>query len=160
MKRGVTLIELVLILVIIGVLMGIGVYSFRLKYLQNDANFIYMDLLQAKYQGVNYDKHFPDLTSTPDSTLKSSLGCIELSESAIKSRAQKAHYQFRSTITIHDSDSNMTLCFDSYGRPHLDDNLTSFSSLLKSKKTLITLKYKKEANITIFPQSGYIQIEK
>ena len=155
MRRAVTLLELIFVMVIIGILIGIGVYTFRPKYLQNDADFVYMNILQAKYRGVNYDKSLHD-TSTDDS-----IGCIELSETAIKNRAKSAHYTFRSQIVVNDNDSNLTLCFDSYGRPHLDDNLTSFSSLLKSKKTLVSLQYKnQEVNITIFPQSGYIQIEK
>ncbi|BCD60873.1 MULTISPECIES: prepilin-type N-terminal cleavage/methylation domain-containing protein [unclassified Nitratiruptor] len=155
MRKAVTLIELIFVLIIIGILVGIGFYAFKPKYLDNDANFIYAEILQAKYQGVNYDKRFAV------NGIEADIGCLELSEASILERASQAHYTFKSQITVNDPSNSITLCFDSYGRPHLNDNNTSFSSILNNKKTLITLQYnQKEANITIFPKTGYVVIEK
>ncbi|WP_041354065.1 prepilin-type N-terminal cleavage/methylation domain-containing protein [Nitratiruptor sp. SB155-2] len=155
MRKAVTLIELIFVLIIIGVLIGIGFYAFKPKYLDNDANFIYAEILKAKYQGVNYDKRFAV------NGIQADIGCIELSESALGSLAQKEHYTFKSRITVNDPSQSILLCFDSYGRPHLNDKNTSFSSILNNKKTLVTLQYnQKEANITIFPKTGYVVIKK
>jgi len=149
MRRAFTLLELILVLVILGVLSAAAWYSYRPHYLAQDVDFVQMQLLRAKYRGIQYDKRH----ATPDTNR--SIGCVDLQEAAWKDLAKKLHYALHSTITS----SYTTLCFDSFGRPHLDDNLTT-NAPIASPTRLLRLSYRsKEANLTILPQSGYVIID-
>ena len=149
MRRAFTLLELILVLVILGVLSAAAWYSYRPHYLAQDVNFVQMQLLRAKYQGIQYDKRH----ATSDTNR--SIGCVDLQEGSWKDLAKKLHYALHSTITS----SYTTLCFDSFGRPHLDDNLTT-NAPIASPTRLLRLSYRsKEANLTILPQSGYVIID-
>ena len=148
MKRAVTLVELVFVIVIIGVLLYIGVYSFKPKYLLNDTRYVYMKILQTKYEGINYDKSWQSTTN--------GIGCIDLRLASLQSAGKEDHYTFHASI----SNTLDTLCFDRYGRAHADDNATTASSLITSKQRIITLSYKhEEINISVLPKSGYVIID-
>ncbi len=138
MKRGVSLVELVFVLVIVGILSGAALYSFKPRYLQDEANYLLMKILEAKYQGINYDKRL----ATPDTNR--SIGCIELTKEALK-----ASYKFHSQI----AQDFGVLCFDRYGRGWKGNRELQ-------KTTLVELRYgKKRATLILLPQSGYVIID-
>ncbi len=149
MRRALTLLELILVLVILGALSAAALYSYRPHYLSQDINFVQMQLLQAKYQGIQYDKRHPT------SDTNRSIGCVDLQEAVWKRLAKKLHYALHSTITS----SYTTLCFDSFGRPHLDDNLTANTPIASAVQVLHLSYRSKEANLTILPQTGYVIID-
>ena len=146
--RAFTLIELLFVIVIIAILSAVGAYEMRPNYLRNDTDFVLMKLKDVKYRAIGYSKQLSDLGD-----LNSSIGCIEISE---LNSTEGTNYKFHSDINILPSDIN-TLCFDRYGRPHKDDNNSNLSSLIYNNIT-IRLEYNnKDANITIYPFSGYIE---
>ena len=148
MKRAFTLIELIFVMIIFGVLATIGIYSFKPKNLQNDVNYVYMKIQEARYQGINYDK--------AGLTQANTIGCIDLTQNALEDMAKKDRYTIKSDIQSFVT----TLCFDSFGRPHIDDNLTTPSSLVTQKRQLLTLQGRnRSAKISVLPQSGYVIIE-
>ncbi len=147
MKRSFSLVELIFVMVIIGILSATAIYGFRPKNLRNDTNYIFMQILKTKYQGMMYDKR---------GLLEGPQGCIDLKEERLKILAKKDHYIIKSHITAPNA---QILCFDRFGRPHLDDNATYPGSLIHEPTLLLTLSYQnEERNITLLPQSGYVII--
>jgi len=155
MKRyAFTLIEILFVLVIIGILVGVAFYSFKINYIKDDVSFILMKLERTKYQALNYDKSQGGSGST---------GCISLKEDDLKKEKTKTKskpYKFRSSVT-NNSDIDV-LCFDIYGNLHdgeNDNNTTTVDSLIH-KNIVLTIKYNdtQEANITILNKSGYMMV--
>jgi len=50
-KKAFTLIELVFVIVIIGIITGVGLNSFKTNYLLNDTNFIALKLKMLSFRG-------------------------------------------------------------------------------------------------------------
>jgi len=147
MRKAFTLLELLFVMVIFGVLATIAVTSFKPHHLRSDADFILLKIMEARYQGLAYDKSG---LSQPDG-----VGCIDLRPHSLQELAAKAHYRIKSAIT----NSFDLLCFDHYGRPHKDDNLTTKSSVITSTQTILQLRYKdKNASLILYPKSGYVII--
>jgi type II secretory pathway pseudopilin PulG len=96
MRRALNLIELIFVVVIMGALYAIAVYSFKPNTLQQEVNFVAMKVLEAKYQGIQYDAFGQEQT----------IGCIE---------PEEIEYAFKSTITSNPK----KICFDAKGDPHL-----------------------------------------
>jgi len=136
MKKAYTLIELIFVIVIIGILSGVGYYSFDPHYLRNDAHMITMKIEQTRYEAIHYDKTFNDA--------KSNIGCIKLAtlkdtnESSIEQ-----NYKFHSEI----SPDTGSICFDIFGR--LSDESISDLNISYQNKTVI---------LHILKNSGYIDI--
>ncbi len=145
MKRAFTLMELIVVMVILGVLISLALYSYKPKNLQHDIDYIYLKILEAKYQGINFDKR--------GLSKGNKIGCIELQEERLKELAKKEHYELKSAIKSFIT----TLCFDSFGRAHIDDTLTLPHSLLTKRKEILQLSYSDQSVIfEVLPQSGYI----
>lgn len=154
MKRAVTLLELVLVLVLIGILSAIGIYSYHPNYLAQDSHFVLMQLLKAKYQGINYDKRYNFMSSD----LNTSIGCIDLRDEEWNKTANRLHYKLHSTI--HNISAHTVLCFDRYGRPVFDDN-NSTKNPETTKRDILQLIYRgNELNLSILPVSGYVIINR
>ena len=146
MRRGFSVIELIFVMIIIAILAGIGFYSYKTKHLYRDADYIYMRILEAKYQGINYDKR--GLSSS------NAIGCIDLK--GLKKMAKMSHYTIKSEVINYKD----ILCFDSFGRAHFDDNLTQKASLLTAPQKFLQLRYRNHtATFTLLPQSGYVIIK-
>ncbi len=148
MRGAFTLLELIFVLIIIGVLSAAALYRYRPQYLLEDIDFVRMRLLRAKYQGIQYDKRH----STPD--INASVGCVDLQKEAWRQLAIKKHYTFHADIIT----SYKTLCFDSFGRPHLEDNLTLNAPIAKPTELLLLRYRSQEARLILLPQSGYVLI--
>jgi prepilin-type N-terminal cleavage/methylation domain-containing protein len=158
MRKAMTLIELVLVLVIIAVLGSVAVSSFKLNHLRDDVNIVFLKFTNTKYQAVGYEKALNDI-----GTLNYAIGCIDLDSESLKNtkneKTKSENYKFHSSVT-NDSDVSI-LCFDNYGRTYdgsIDDNKTSFESLLYEDVN-ISLSYAgKKATLSIQPRTGYIKV--
>jgi len=149
MKReAYTLIELIFVIIIIGILVGTGFYYFKPHYLQNDRDFLELQLNTVRYEGLNYDKR------NPSSNMDYSIGCIAKNDFLTSNSTIDKHYKKHATVTL--SPDEDTLCFDTLGRLYNgeDANKTTQNSLLGSD-VVITLHYNhKDKNITIDHFSG------
>jgi len=146
--KAFTLIELIYVIVIIGILAGTGFYYFKPHYLQNDRDFLELQLNTVRYEGLNYDKR------SPSASMDYSVGCIAQSDFFTPHSTIGKHYKKHATFTLT-PDENI-LCFDTIGHLHngTDTNKTTQISLLSSD-VVITLRYNnKEKNITIDHFSG------
>lgn len=149
MRRGVTLLELIFVLVIIGVLTGIGFYAFRPHYLQDDTSYVAMRLKQIKYEAIGYDRHIASLGEPNDS-----IGCFSLEDlnDTHQTRGQNP-YRFHSDLNWNSPVQK--LCFDEFGRLHQK----SYDGTLLQDEVNITLSYKdEERNILIDPWSGCARV--
>lgn len=133
MKKAFNLIELIFVILIIGLLVGIGVYSFKPNHQRNDTRMLAMQLQKARYQGINYyQKRFD-----------SGIGCLKPAALSIK------NYTFKSRI---DPKGFQTICFDYLGRVYLDGQRAK-------DQVQIELSYRsKTATIQIDPKTGYVII--
>ena len=146
--KAFTLIELIYVIVIIGILVGTGFYYFKPHYLQNDRNFLELQLNTVRYEGLNYDKR------SPSADVNYSIGCIAKSDFFTSRSTVDKHYKKHATVTLTPDES--ILCFDTLGQLHTgsDANQTEKDSL-SSSDIVITLDYNhEEKNITIDHISG------
>ena len=151
MKKSVTLVELIFVLVIIGILSFVGLYTFRPNFLRNDANLVFMKLETTRYQAIGYNKNLDDLGD-----INYSVGCIKIDDL----NKSKEDYKFRSTIEV-DPASLDILCFDRYGRLHdgsIDNNKTTLNSLLNNYVIIKVKQNEKNITLKLFSKSGYIKI--
>lgn len=156
-KKAFTLIELVFVIVIIGIITGVGLNSFKTNYLLNDTNFIALKIKNAQFSGIGYS-HL-DFAGTLSSETNNSVGCIKIEKFSLEESAtNKNEVNYKLHVTLNPTDT--TICFDSKGRPH-DGNFTDdFNANLLSSQKIITLEYRgKERNITIQPITGYVIVK-
>ena len=148
-RKAFTLLELIFVIVIIGILAGTGFYYFQPHYLQNDRDFLELQLNTVRYEGLNYDKRNPSSRG-----MDYSVGCIAQSDFFTARTTIGKHYKAHAGFTLTPNEN--ILCFDTFGRLHngTDTNKTTQSSLLNNN-VVITLRYNnKEKNITIDHFSG------
>ena len=145
-----TLIELLFVIIAAGVLAAVGTSLYKTNHLRNDANFIAAKIKQAQYRGIGFEHNG---FGTEETTADLDNGCILLNAAALEETAGsgEAHYTLHATLS--GELANATLCFDSKGRPHLND-FTS-ATLLREQKVLTLTQAGKDANISIMPMSGY-----
>jgi len=138
MKKAYTLIELLFVIVIIGILSGVGYYSFDPHYLRNDAHMIAMKIQQTRYEAIHYDK------SLEDDDTNSSIGCIDIAKIKESQSSIDQNYKFHYDEIQTDTD---TICFDIFGR------------LASKEDENITISYQnKTVTLYILKNSGYIDI--
>jgi prepilin-type N-terminal cleavage/methylation domain-containing protein len=149
--RAFTLIELIFVIVIIGIMAGVGVSSFKPTYLIDDVNYIQSKIQEAQFRGIGYEHNdFGSDSSTPDYNS----GCINISKTALQQPASDTNTIYK--LHVNDFDYG-TLCFDSKGRPHHDD--FTFATLLNTQMTLNFTYSSKQKDIFIEPISGYAIIK-
>jgi len=144
-KEAFTLLELIFVIVIIGILSGVAVNSFKPHHLRNDTNFVLMKLEQTRYKAIGYGK------SLPSSDINYSIGCINVDD---LNKTDDPAYKFYSSL--QNKPLNV-ICFDTLGRVY-DDNKTTLDSL-EANDINLTYKYShKKESIVIDHLSGNIRI--
>ncbi len=135
MKNAYTLVELIFVIVIIGILSGVGFYSFDPHYLRNDAHMIAMKIEQTRYQAIHFDKSFGEENS--------SIGCIDIVNLKNAQSTIDQNYKFHSDI----SPESGSICFDIFGRLS-DESINDLNISYQNKKV----------TLHILKNSGYIDI--
>ncbi|MFZ5375587.1 MAG: prepilin-type N-terminal cleavage/methylation domain-containing protein [Campylobacterota bacterium] len=143
MKKAFSLLEFLFVIVLIGIVSGIGFYTYRSNNAYEDAQYALLRLKEARYRAIGYDAVQPQ-------------GCVTLTEAGLEENTTSAH-DVRSTITHTGRDD--TVCFDALGRPHDMGYSIALESLTHSPID-ITFHNADEAResdvlIRLFPQSGY-----
>ena len=156
-KEAFTLMELIFVIVIIGILSGVAISSFKPHHLRNDINFVLMKLEQTRYKAMGYDKTLPALSSNIDY----SIGCIRIEDLNDTSNTQTnaKPYKFYSTYAASSSSPDI-ICFDIFGRVHAgeaDENKTTLFSLQTNDLNLTYEYNNKEGNIIIDHLTGNIR---
>jgi prepilin-type N-terminal cleavage/methylation domain-containing protein len=149
--RAFTLIELIFVIVIIGIMAGVGMSSFKPTYLIDDVHFIQSKIQEAQFRGIGYEHN--DFGSE-NSSADYNNGCIDLSKTALQQTSSETNTIYK--LHVDDFDYG-TLCFDSKGRPHRD-NFT-FATLLDTQMTLNLTYSNEQKDIFIEPRSGYAIIK-
>ncbi len=151
-KKAYTLVELIFVIVIIGILSGVGFYSFKPHYLQNDYDFVKLKLNTVRYEGLNYDKRISSLGN-----VDYSIGCIAKDDLLSADGTIDKQYKAHAKLTLNPNED--TLCFDTMGRLYngTDNNKSTLHSRLQ-QNLIIQLQYNNEENnITIDYLSGYLR---
>ena len=152
MRKAFTFIELIFVIVIIGIMTSLGLSAFKTNYLLNDVEFIASKIKEAQFLGTGYEHNgFGSQNSTPDYNA----GCIKVEKTSLEENAtnkKEVNYKLHVEIEVVDGGSDI-LCFDSKGRPHMDDFTTS--SLITTQKQFKFSYNGKIKYITIEPITGY-----
>ena len=151
MRRAVTLLELVLVIVIVGILAKVGVDSFRPDTLRNDARYIASKIRHAQYRGIGYDHRDFNGSEVSDNA---DIGCITLDKEHLDGNASRGEIRYAVRSELSGELAGTTLCFDHLGQPGQDDHSHPFHQL-----KILTLKHgNREANLSVLPLSGYVII--
>ena len=150
--RGFTLLELILVVVIMGILTFLGFRFLPKDRALADSKVLEELILQKRSNALGFRTNINN-----NSEMKKV--CINLDKSFLnkEENSSRVKYFFRSNITaFYENNESIVkkICFDEFGRVY-EDNLT-LNKLVKND-IIITLKYKKEVNLTIYKFSGDVE---
>ena len=144
MRKAVTFIELIFVMVILGILTGLGFGFTKTDTTYRDGEAVLLKLKQARYKAMGYEGLLPDLK-----------GCVELNKNGLNDPVNEAGgYQLKSLISSSWTDGQEWLCFDNLGRPHKGQD-NGLASLLKAPMEIYLDYGSKNCTIVVFQQSGY-----
>lgn len=161
MKKAFSLVELIFVIVIIGIISGVGFFSYKPNYHLKDAEFIILKLKTARYKAIADD-------STKFTT--NDKRCVELTKESLNESIKKATldvkekdiYQMKSDI-IALNNAPIQICFDYIGRAHDGRSGGHFNLSLNTlikQKLEYEIKYASNScKIALFEYSGYAIIE-
>ncbi len=143
-----TMVELIFVIVLLGILAAVGSNLLPDNRLLNDTNYITMKIKEKQKNAIGYsDYRFGDeLWSSVNSS-----ACIDLDKQGLEREdLNSTHpHKISSSIAV---DTNITLCFDEYGRPYQSEYL-----LLAPKDINVT--YNGISKIlSVMPMSGYVTL--
>ena len=144
MRRAVTFIELIFVMVILGVLTGLGFGFIKTNTAYRDGEAVLLKLKQARYKAMGHEGLLPDLS-----------GCVELNENGLSDPvSQTGGYQLKSDINASWADGETWLCFDSLGRPHKGQN-DNLGTLLAAPFEIDLGYGNQNCTVRVYQQSGY-----
>jgi len=153
MRNAITLLELILVLIIMGILAKVGLSSFEPNYLARDSEYVVMRIAQAQYHGIGVDHR---VLGGGEITIDDDESCVSLDTNLSGSATDVGvHYVMHTSLSGDLADQK--LCFDHLGRPGLGDH--RYVHLIAQKRVLILQYGGHERNITLYPKSGYVIIE-
>jgi prepilin-type N-terminal cleavage/methylation domain-containing protein len=156
MRRAVTLLELILVIVIIGILAKIGLGMIRTHPLLDDAQWIALQIRQTQYRGIGYDHR---AFGGGEIDQEATVGCLTLDRESLDSNASQgeAHYRIRSQLS--GELAGKELCFDHRGRPSLNDTPDhNHSNYLITPQSLILSDRDRNLTLELLPLSGCVII--
>ena len=148
MRRALTLIEMVFVIVIIGIVSATGAISYHPRVVKNDAEFTVLAIEKKRREGISFDHRDFGGGEITDTEHK---GCITLTKEGVAAsyKSGGSEYEFKSHIS--GKDSGKTVCFDHLGRPS-EGNYTNPVSFPID----INISYRKKSlTVKILPLSGY-----
>ncbi len=151
MKKGVSLFEMILVLVILSILLATGSIIYRPRHLINDSHYITLKIAQAQYKGLGFDHRDGKGGSI---SANEDIGCLTLTKEDLEEKATKGKAPYRIHSTLSGELAGKRLCFDHLGRPSLDDPLHPIHSIQELK-----INYNNTSRtLLLFPFSGYVII--
>ncbi|ADN08502.1 prepilin-type N-terminal cleavage/methylation domain-containing protein [Sulfurimonas autotrophica] len=139
-KQAFSLLELIFVIIIIGILSGVAISSFKPHHLRDDTNFVLMKLEETRYKAIGYNK------SLPSSDINYSIGCISVDT---LSKTDTQAYKFYSYFDLSSSSAINVICFDALGRVHdgdIDNNQTTLDSL-QNNEIHLTYTYQNKISV-------------
>lgn len=151
MRRGLTLIETVFVIVIIGIISAIGAMSYHPRVVKNDADFTALAIEKKRKEGISFDHRSFGGGEITDTKQK---GCITLTKNGITDVFRKGGGKYNFKSSILGDYSGKKICFDHLGRPS-EGNYTN----IVSSPIDINISYlKKSLTLKVLPVSGYVII--
>ncbi|MDD4506049.1 MAG: hypothetical protein PHE60_06745 [Sulfurospirillaceae bacterium] len=153
-KRAFSMVELIFIIVLMGILAKIASSYMPDNRLLSDKHYISMKIKEQQKNAIGYDTFqfgSSQYWSVPTRYSQDfNLTCIESTKEYFESLDREKSYKF--TLTF---DNNMTICFDSLGRPYGGVPAQLFVS-----DTDINVTYNSiNSRISVLPMSGYVIIK-
>lgn len=143
MTKAFSLLEFIFVIVLIGIISGIGFYTYRPNTAHEDAQYTLLKLKEARYRAIGYNALH-------------TAGCVTLTENALEEVNATVKHDIRSAIS-HTA-RNDTICFDALGRPHDMGYSIALETLTHSTVDIVfenSLSTDSDTVIRLFPQSGY-----
>lgn len=153
-KRAFSMVELIFIIVLMGILAKIASSYMPDNRLLSDKHYISMKIKEQQKNAIGYDTFqfgSNQYWSIPTRYSRDfNLTCIESTKEYFESLDREKSYKFMLTF-----DNNMTICFDSLGRPYGGVPAQLFVS-----DTDINVTYNSiNSRISVLPMSGYVIIK-
>jgi len=152
MRHALTLFELVMALVIIGVLMAVGTQSFHPQHLDNDTRYIKAHLLEAHYRGIGFDHRDGSGGEIADGSM---IGCVLLTAEGLAQHPDDGKAPYALHAQLSGDLAGETLCFDRLGRPGLGDH----HHLITETRHLTITYDDRQRTLSVYPYSGYVTID-
>lgn len=158
-KRAFSMVELIFIIVLMGILAKIASSYMPDNRLLSDKHYISMKIKEQQKNAIGYDTFqfgSSQYWSVPTRYSQDfNLTCIESTKEYFESLDREKSYKF--TLTF---DNNMTICFDSLGRPYGDVSLVLPTVRLFRGDADINVTYNSlKSRISVLPMSGYVIIK-
>lgn len=157
MKKAFTMIELIFVIILISIISSVGIGFIPNYDLQNDTNFILMNIKEKQKNALNNDINSlgAEFWEQPiEDSDEYNLTCVKFTKDSLEKLDIKNSYTIKSSIS-----SVPTLCFDFLGRPYeYNDTLNSKVQLLLVNIDINVTKNNNSKNISVYPMSGYAKI--
>lgn len=151
MRRGLTLIEMVFVIIIIAIISATGTISYHPGILQNDTKFTVLAIEKKRREGTGFDHRVFGGGEISDIKYR---GCIVLTKEGIMNAYSEGENKYNFKSSVSGKYNGKRICFDHLGRPSEGNYTNPVSSSVD-----INISYSnKSFIIEILPVSGYVII--